>query len=79
MLVATESAASAMDSTEVSLVINYDLPVSAETYTKRLIQHRGLTGNTKILSLCDESETGNLKNINRVLDKEIDVIEHSIR
>ena len=80
VLVATESAASTMDATEVSLIINYDLPVSAETYTKRLVQHRSLTGNyTKTLSLCDESETGNLKNINRVLDKEIDVIEHSFR
>ena len=80
VLVATESAASTMDATEVSLIINYDLPVSAETYTKRVVQHRSLTGNyTKTLSLCDESETGNLKNINRVLDKEIDVIEHSFR
>ncbi|HET6543416.1 MAG TPA: helicase-related protein [Chryseolinea sp.] len=78
VLVATESAASTMDATEVSLIINYDLPVSAETYTKRLIQHRSPAGNyTKTLSFCDESETGNLKNINRVLDKEIDVIEHS--
>ena len=78
VLVATESAASTMDATEVSLIINYDLPVSAETYTKRLAQHRSLAGNhTKTLSLCDESETGNLKNINRVLDKEIDMIEHS--
>ena len=80
VLVATESAASTLDATEVSLIINYDLPVSAETYTKRLLQHRSLTGNyTKTLSLCDESEKGNLKNINRVLDKEIDVIEHSFR
>jgi ATP-dependent RNA helicase RhlE len=78
VLVATESAASTMDATKVSLIINYDLPVSAETYTKRLVQHRSLAGSyTKTLSLCDESETGNLKNINRVLDKEIDVIEHS--
>ena len=78
VLVATESAASTMDATEVSLIINYDLPVSAETYTQRLVQHRSLVGNyTKTLSLCDKSETGNLKNINRVLDKEIDVIEHS--
>ena len=80
VLVATESAASTIDATEVSLIINYDLPVSAETYTQRLVQHRSLIGNyTKMLSLCDESETGNLKNINRVLDKEIDVIEHSFR
>jgi ATP-dependent RNA helicase RhlE len=78
VLVATESAASTMDATKVSLIINYDLPVSAETYTKRLVQHRSLAGSyTKTLSLCDESEKGNLKNINRVLEKEIDVIEHS--
>src|SRR5688572_7382337 len=78
VLVATESAASTIDATEVSLIINYDLPVSAETYTQRLVQHRSLIGNyTKALSLCDESETGNLRNINRVLGKEIDVIEHS--
>lgn len=78
VLVATDSAASAMDATKVSLIINYDLPVSAETYTKRLVQHRSLTGNyIKTLSFCDESETGNLKNINRVLDKEIGIVEHS--
>lgn len=78
VLVATDSAASAMDATKVSLIINYDLPVSAETYTKRVVQHRNLAGNyVKTLSFCDESETGNLKNINRVLDKEIDIIEHS--
>jgi ATP-dependent RNA helicase RhlE len=78
VLVATESAASTMDATKASLIINYDLPVSAETYTKRLVQHRSLAGSyTKTLSLCDESEKGNLKNINRVLEKEIDVIEHS--
>jgi ATP-dependent RNA helicase RhlE len=80
VLVATDSAASTMDATKVSLIINYDLPVSAETYTKRLVQHRGPAGNpTKTLSLCDESETSNLKNINRVLEKEIDVVEHSFR
>jgi ATP-dependent RNA helicase RhlE len=78
VLVATESAASTIDATNVALIINYDLPVSAETYTKRLVQHRSLPGNyTKTFSLCDKSETGNLKNINRAMDKEIDVIEHA--
>jgi ATP-dependent RNA helicase RhlE len=78
VLVATESAASTMDATEVSLIINYDLPVSAETYTKRLVQHHSQAGNnTKTLSLCDKSETGNLRNINRELGKEIDIVEHS--
>lgn len=77
VLVATESAASSMSTTEVTAIINYDLPVSAETYTKRLKHHKGAAGlSTKTFSLCDKSEQGNLVNINRVLVGDIKVVEH---
>lgn len=78
VLVATESAASSMNTMEVTAIINYDLPVSAETYTKRLKHHRSATGlSAKTFSLCDRSEQGNLSNINRVLLGDIEVVEHS--
>jgi superfamily II DNA/RNA helicase len=68
-----------MNAAEVSFVINYDLPLSAETYTRRLAQHRSLRGALpRTLSLCSESEEGNLKNINRVLPEEIEVVDHGL-
>ncbi len=76
VLVATESAASSMSMTEVTTIINYDLPVSAETYTKRLKHHRTAGLSAKAFSLCDKSEQGHLSNINRVLLGDIEVVEH---
>jgi ATP-dependent RNA helicase RhlE len=78
ILVVTDSAASGIDKTEGSLIVNYDLPLSAETYMKRLIQHLSLTGvSAKTFSLCDGREKGQLKNINRILCNKMQVIEHS--
>ena len=78
ILVVTDSAASGIDTNEVAVIVNYDLPLSAETYMKRLIHHLSPTGiSTKTLSLCDASEKGQLKNINRILCNEMHVIEHS--
>jgi ATP-dependent RNA helicase RhlE len=77
VLVITESAASSISIMEVTAIINYDLPVSAETYTKRLNHHRNAAGlSTKTFSFCDKSEQGHLSNINRVLLGDIEVVEH---
>lgn len=77
VLVATESALLPFNSIEVGAIINYDLPVSAETYVERVTRHRSHTGiSAKVFSLCDKSESGSLSNINRVLNEDLEVIEH---
>ncbi|HYC85707.1 MAG TPA: DEAD/DEAH box helicase [Chryseosolibacter sp.] len=79
ILVTTESAASKMTATGVAVIINYDLSVSAETYTRRLKQHRMVAGRSiKAMSFCNESEKSSLKNINRVLMNELEVVEHHL-
>lgn len=79
VLVATESAHFAFKTIEVDAIINYDLPVSAETYLERLTRHPGRLGIiAKVLSFCDSSEESRLTNINRVLKNNLEVIPHNI-
>ena len=76
VLVATDIAARGIDIVDLPFVINYELPDSAETYTHR-IGRTGRAGSTGIaLSLCDREEKGQLKNINRILSNNLQVIEH---
>ena len=75
VLVVTESAHFAFSTIEVAAIINYDLPVSAETYVERLTRHPDHLGViAKVLSFCDRSEEGRLTNIKRVLKEDLEVI-----
>lgn len=79
VLVATESAHFAFNTIEVAAIINYDLPVSAETYVERLTRHPSHNGvKAKVFSFCDKSENSSLTNINRVLKGDLEVIAHNI-
>lgn len=79
VLVSTDQAVMCIDIAELPTVINYELPDSAETYTNR-IRHTGKPGQAGItLSLCDREEQGHLKNINRVLHNNLEVIEHPFK
>lgn len=79
VLVATESAHFAFNTIEVAAIINYDLPVSAETYVERLTRHPSHNGvNAKVFSFCDKSENSSLTNINRALNGDLAVIAHNI-
>jgi ATP-dependent RNA helicase RhlE len=76
VLVATDIAARGIDISDLPFVINYELPDSAETYTHRIGRtgRAGATGSA--LSLCDQEERGQLKNINRISSGKMEVIEH---
>lgn len=76
VLVATDIAARGIDIADLPFVINYELPDSAETYTHRIGRtgRAGAMGNA--VSLCDQEERGQLKNINRVLTTSLQVIDH---
>jgi ATP-dependent RNA helicase RhlE len=76
VLVATDIAARGIDIAQLPFVINFELPESAETYTHRIGRtgRAGLTGSA--LSFCDRDERGQLKNINRIHERSMTVVEH---
>jgi ATP-dependent RNA helicase RhlE len=77
VLVATDIAARGIDIDDLSHVINFELPDVPETYVHR-IGRTGRAGNAGIaISFCDADERGELKDIQKLIGKQIPVIaEH---
>ena len=76
VLVATDIAARGIDIDQLSHVINYDLPNEPETYVHR-IGRTGRAGFSGIsISFCDFDEKAYLKDIQKLIGKEIPVIEN---
>ncbi|MFU8793499.1 MAG: DEAD/DEAH box helicase [Acholeplasmataceae bacterium] len=78
VLVATDIAARGIDIDELSHVINYDLPESAETYIHRI----GRTGRAGLfgaaISFCSHEELHLLKAIEKHINKPIDVVSNHL-
>jgi len=74
LLIATDVTARGIDIPDISIVINYDLPVESENYVHRV----GRTGRAKrkghAYSFCAPEEREVLEEIQSYLDKEIEVI-----
>ena len=77
VLVATDIAARGIDIDDLSHVMNFELPNIPETYVHG-IGRTGRAGNTGIaISFCDAEERGELKDIQKLIGKNIPVIsEH---
>lgn len=74
VLVATDIAARGIDVDDLSHVINYELPDVPETYVHR-IGRTGRAGASGIaISLCDHEERVNLRDIQKLTGKSIDVV-----
>ena len=74
VLVATDIASRGIDVDKLSHVINYEIPEQAETYVHR-IGRTGRAGSEGIaLSFCAREEMSYLKDINKLIKKNIDVI-----
>lgn len=75
VLVATDIAARGIDVDELSHVVNFDLPNVPETYVHRI----GRTGRAEAsgvaVSFCDKVEKDYLKDIQKLIDQRITVIE----
>lgn len=75
VLVATDIAARWIDVDNLSFVINYDVPNEPETYIHRI----GRTGRAgkhgKAVSFCEQDEYSYLKDIQKLIGKQIQVIE----
>jgi ATP-dependent RNA helicase RhlE len=77
VLVATDIAARGIDVSDLSLVVNYDLPNISETYVHRI----GRTGRAKAsgiaISFCSAEEKPYLRDIQKLINQKIPVIaEH---
>lgn len=74
VLVATDVASRGIDVDKLSHVINYEIPEQAETYVHR-IGRTGRAGETgSALSFCSADEKTYLKNIHKLIRKNIDVV-----
>jgi ATP-dependent RNA helicase RhlE len=75
VLVATDIAARGIDVEELSTVINFELPNVPETYVHR-IGRTGRAGNSGIaISFCDEEEGEYLRDIQKLIAKQVPVVE----
>ncbi|MGZ3866067.1 MAG: DEAD/DEAH box helicase [Bacteroidia bacterium] len=74
VLVATDIASRGIDVDKLSHVINFEIPEQAETYVHRI----GRTGRAGLsgvaLSFCAKEEMNYLKDINKLIKKNIDVV-----
>lgn len=75
ILVATDIAARGIDVEELSHVINFEIPEIPETYVHR-IGRTGRAGNNGIAyTFCEQEETSDLQNIQKLIGKKIPVQE----
>jgi ATP-dependent RNA helicase RhlE len=75
VLVATDIAARGIDVERLSLVINYEIPNTPETYIHRIGRtgRAGLSGSA--ISLCNTDEKPFLKDIQKLIGRQIPVVE----
>jgi ATP-dependent RNA helicase RhlE len=77
VLVATDIAARGIDVRGVSHVVNYDLPMVAESYVHR-IGRTGRAGSSgRALSFCDAEERRQLRDIERTIGRRLEVRTHA--
>lgn len=75
VLVATDIAARGIDVDELEYVINYEIPNIAETYVHRIGRTGRAGAKGTAFSFCDAEEKIFLKDIEKLIDKKIPVIE----
>lgn len=74
VLVATDIASRGIDVDKLSHVINFELPEQAETYVHRIGRTGRAGSNGTALSLCTQDEIPYLKDINKLIRKNIEVV-----
>lgn len=72
LLVATDIAARGIDIDDVSHVINYELPNVPEAYVHRIGRTARAGKSGVAISLCDQSERGYLRDIEKLIGRTID-------
>lgn len=75
-LVATDVAARGIDIDDISHVINYDLPMESENYVHRIGRTARAGAEGTAYSFCSAEEKGLLREIQRVINDQIPIMEH---
>lgn len=75
ILIATDIAARGIDVEELSHVVNFDLPNISETYIHRIGRTGRANASGIALSFCDGEERPFLRDIQKLIDQKIDVVE----
>ncbi len=74
VLVATDLAARGLDVDDISHVINYELPNEPESYVHRIGRTARAGADGIAISLCDNSERQQLRAIEKLLKRSLDVV-----
>jgi ATP-dependent RNA helicase RhlE len=75
VLVATDIAARGIDVDDLELVINYEIPNIAETYVHRIGRTGRAGASGTAYSFCDSEEKSFLKDIEKLINRKIPVVE----
>jgi ATP-dependent RNA helicase RhlE len=75
VLVATDIAARGIDVDDLEYVINYEIPNISETYVHRIGRTGRAGANGTAISFCDAEEKAYLWDIERLITKQIQVVE----
>jgi ATP-dependent RNA helicase RhlE len=75
VLVATDIAARGIDIDQLPMVINFDLPMVAEDYVHRIGRTGRAGADGLALSLVSHDESGLLRDIRRLLDQDLAIVE----
>lgn len=75
VLVATDIAARGIDIDDISHVVNYDLPNVSEDYVHRIGRTARAGASGMAISFCDSEEKAFLKDIEKLINKQIAIIE----
>ncbi len=73
VLVATDVAARGLDVRNITLVVNYDLPMDPESYVHRIGRTARAGASGVAISFCSDEDLGLLRQIERLIKKPIDV------
>ena len=76
VLVATDIAARGIDIDELALVINFEIPNIAETYVHRIGRTGRAGASGKAISFSDYEEKAYIRDIQKLIDQKIPVIEN---
>lgn len=75
VMIATDIASRWLDVSELSCVVNYDIPREAETYVHRIGRTWRAGKSGLAISMCTSHDIDNLKNIEKLIDKKLEVIK----
>jgi len=75
-MIATDIAARGIDIVDLGLVINYDIPEKNEIYIHRIGRTARAGKEGKAITLCTSADLNNIKDIEKLINHKIKVMNH---